>query len=33
MHRRNRGDEGFEAQIPYEAVVGLTFDQQQIDSS
>lgn len=25
--------EGFEAQIPYEAVVGLTFDQQQIDSS
>jgi hypothetical protein len=23
--------EGFEAQIPYEAVVGLTFDQQQVD--
>jgi hypothetical protein len=25
--------EGFEAQVPFEVVVGLTFDQQQIDSS
>jgi hypothetical protein len=34
---RHRGDvqisgAGFEAQIPYEIVVGLTFDQQQVDS-